>query len=102
MFEWNLGTLDVHGTEYQFESSTFQSSQTTVVYNFMVMPDGKILPDMDALQRYLKLDMRFFGVAQVQIVFSGLVVPEKREQIARELIKGHMQLIDVIRSGVRS
>jgi hypothetical protein len=99
--DWVVDDLEVHGTEYQFESATFQSSQITVVDNFMVLPDGRVFPDMDQVAKYLKLDVRYFGLAQVQIVFDGATRPEERKQIGLELIKAHMNIIDAIRSGVR-
>ena len=101
-FHWKVGDLDIDGTEYTFESSTFQNGQLTIVYNFMVLPDGRIVPDMEVVRRYLSLDMRYYGMAQVQIVFDGRVPPRQREEICQELIAGHMSLINVIRSGVHS
>jgi len=101
-FHWTVADLKIDGTEYTFESSTLENSQLTIVYNFMVLPDGRIVPDMEEVRRYLSLDMRYYGMAQVQMVFDGRVPPGQREEICKELIAGHKALIDVIRSGVHS
>ncbi|HEY8746715.1 MAG TPA: hypothetical protein VIM11_01995 [Tepidisphaeraceae bacterium] len=101
LINWKVDDLDVQGTEYQFESETLQSSQITIVDNFMVLPNGRVVENMDEVKKRLKLDVRYFGVAQVQIVFDGSTLPEERKQIGTELIRAHMNLINVIRSGVR-
>jgi len=96
---WNVEGLDIHCTEYAFEARTLQDSHLTVVYNFMVLPDNRILPDMEEVGRRQSLDRRFFGMAQVQIVFDGRVPPDQRKRTACELIAKHMKLIDAIRLG---
>ncbi len=72
VFNWDVEGLKIEGTEYQFESSTLQNTRLTDVYNFMVLPDGSVFPDMEAVKKYLSLDSRYFGMAQVQIVFDGV------------------------------
>lgn len=98
-FPLDVGGLEVPVTEYTFESRTLQDSRLTVVYNFMVLPDNRILPNMDEVGKRQSLDRRFYGMAQVQIVFDGRVPPERRQKTAEELIRLHMKLIDVIRLG---
>jgi hypothetical protein len=98
-FQWKVAGTEFYGTEYSFESATLQDSRLTVVYNFMVLPDGRILPDMDEVKKLLSLDRRYFGMAQIQIVFDGKVPSGLREDTAKALIQAHMKLIDVIRKG---
>ena len=100
-FTWDVEGLKIKGTEYQFESSTLQNTKLTDVYNFMVLPDGSVFPDMEAVRKYLSLDSRYFGMAQVQIVFDGRTPPAQRKEISLELIKAHMPLIKVISTGVQ-
>jgi hypothetical protein len=96
----SVKSLDVAATEYQFESSNFESANLTTVENFMIVPGESIAPDMDQVTARLKLRSRYLGAAQVQIVFNAATPPARRQQISREFIAQYNTLISDIASGV--
>lgn len=98
--DWRLGARTVMGTEYQFESDSFQSNKNRIVENFMVLPDGRTCRDMSEVRKLAGLRTRYFGAAQVQIVFSFDTPPDRRGEISDEIIKAYKPLLDVILSGV--
>jgi len=98
--EWKAGDLTVNGTEYQFESNTFQTSNLTVVENFMILPDGRTCRNMDEVHKQVGLRTRYFGAAQVQLVMDFDATPQRRQEICEQFIAAYRPLIDVIRSGV--
>lgn len=98
--DWRADKLTVQGTEYQFESNTFQTDKLTVVANFMVLPDGRTCRDMTEVRKQAGLRTRFYGAAQVQVVFSSDTTIERRDQICDEIIAAYMPLIRVISTGV--
>lgn len=100
--DWRVPELDVTGTEYQFESNTFETDKLTIVDNFMVLPDGRICREMNQVRRQVGLRTRYFGAAQVQVVFSSDTPAGAREKICDEFIEAYRPLLDAIRSGVRS
>jgi hypothetical protein len=100
--DWQVGDLEVQGMEYEFEFRTFEKSESKHIANFMIMPDGTIQRDMEAIEAQASdLRKRFYGAAQVQIVVDTNYPAEEREQIFRDLVGGNRQVIDAIRSGVK-
>jgi hypothetical protein len=97
--QWNVDGLKIAGTEYSFESSTFANANITIVDNFMILPDGRTAPNMEAVREQLRLRNRYFGAAQIQVVFDGGFPRERRDAVCAEFIANHMPLINVIRSG---
>jgi hypothetical protein len=100
IFDWQVGGLKVSGTEYDFESNTFRSPNLTIVENFMVLPNGRITPDMTAVKEQVALKNRYFGAAQFQVVFDSDISQERRRAITEEILSGYKPLIEAIRSGV--
>ena len=102
---WNIPGPDgkptpISGYEYEFSFSSRDRGPRTVVVNFMVLPDGRFMPDMDAVvtasSDYLRY---FFGAAQVQVVMSSTLPPERRRTVVNELVGPILPVLDVIRSG---
>jgi hypothetical protein len=98
--DWKVGDLTVHLTEYEFEAINFETDKLTIVENFMILPDGRTCRDMTEVRKDIALNTRFFGAAQVQLVFQSDVPAEEREKICRAFIQAYQPLIDAIRSGV--
>jgi len=98
--DWQVGGLSVAGTEYQFESNAFQTDKLTIVENFMVLPDGRTCRDMTQVRKLAGLRTRYFGAAQVQVVFTSETPAERRGPISAEIIAAYKPLLDVILSGV--
>ena len=99
---------EIQGMEYVFEQQVRDPGTlsnvklTTVVYNFLVVPDrSDTLLDMDALQRAAKdYQRRAFGAAQFQLVFFGPGRPplgqKQRDELFAKLVGSALPAIDTI------
>jgi hypothetical protein len=97
---WDAAGMPVEGTEYEFESNTFQRATRLVVCNFMVMPDGRILRDWDGAEQEVGMNYRYYGAAQMQLVFSGGTARSRRDAIIGEILGAYRPLIDAVGAGV--
>jgi hypothetical protein len=109
--QWKVAGMDVPGMLYKFAGKN-AGDAAMMVYNFLILPpkfdkalakveDGTYVPDMKGVNRnawdYMR---RYFGAAQVQVVFAGdNVSPEQRQEIFQQMIQAHKPLIEAIRSG---
>lgn len=91
--------LELNATRYEFESNTFQHSKLTVVDNFVLLPDGRVKKDMDGVEREIGLPNRYFGAAQIQIVYDRSVPTEERAALTRMMLTAYKPLIDAMLSG---
>lgn len=89
--------LVIDAAEYEFAISRFGSAGRLWIYNFMVLPNGRIAPDMQGV-REVEADytQKFFGAAQVQIVFKSTGADRTQRQRAAE------QFIHVIGNAIRT
>ncbi len=100
--------LNIIGTEYRFSKTKFNQSSSMVVFNFMILPDGEIVPDeAEVRRRAVKHPKRYLGAAQVQVQVQMeldrpmIHNPEQRQAIYRTLLAGYMPIIESVRSGER-
>jgi hypothetical protein len=91
----------VTGSEYRFESDGFRQGSSVIVDNFMILPTGMFCRDMKEVKSSLPIRDRFFGIGQVQIVFGEGTSAEMLDKAVREILGGHKDLIETIRSGLR-
>lgn len=97
---WSIRGMEVVGTEYEFTAETFSRSAHVVVDNFMVLPDGRIVPDLDGVIASAKdYRKKFLGAAQVQVVFDAEVPEEARREAFATLVGAYVPLIQKIRMG---
>lgn len=102
--DWKLPRMTIHGTEYTFVRGIFDSSGTIVVDDFFVLPALGTAPNRDGVIAAARdLQRRFYGVAQVQLVFRmGSAIQwtaEQREKAFTDLIgpmQGLMQTVENI------
>ncbi len=99
--DWGVGETTIHGSEYEFESSSFRQANAIVVYNFMILPTGEFCREMKEVRRKLPIQDRFFGLGQVQVVFPAGISEEARDTAFGQIMEGHMNLIEAMRSGAR-
>jgi hypothetical protein len=98
--EWTIDGLPMHATEYLFESNDFRQANTTNVYHFILLPNGSITGDPGVMKKQVPLQNRFYGAAQVQIVFTGTAIEESRRmEIVNEIIRMHRPIFDSILAG---
>jgi Protein of unknown function (DUF3485) len=98
--DWDISGMIVSGTEYRFESDGFRQGNSVIVDNFMILPTGTFCRDMKEVKSLLPIRDRFFGLGQVQIVFAEGTSTEMRNSAVQEILGGHKDLIETIRSGL--
>jgi hypothetical protein len=97
--DWTLPHMTIHGTEYTFVRGDFDTSGTEVVDDFFVLPAGGTQPDRDAvIKAAADLQRRFYGVAQVQLVFASDCTQEQRARAFAELIGPLEKLIQTVQT----
>lgn len=88
-------------TVYEFSRVDETGDQQITLFNFMVLPDGQIARDMNAVssasQDYRR---KFFGAAQVQVLVPASLKPELQVALAERLIDFIHPVLRTIRSGV--
>lgn len=97
--QWEVGGLTIPGTEYHFAFHRPNGVTTMFISNFIIMPDGTLLPDMHGVQQAAADYQRhFFGAAQIQIAVMGDVTAPERRQIFQQLIGANLPIIHAIGS----
>ena len=93
---WTAGGIKFDGTEYEI---VFPQGERRLIRNFFVLPDGRIVPDMAAVNRAAK-DYRelVFGVAQVQLLTDAALGQAEQDDAFQSLVGGNADLIEVLRS----
>jgi hypothetical protein len=85
--DWSDQRRVVHGTEYVFARDRADGSAKLVVDNFLMLPGGQTCRDMDAVELAAQDRRRkFFGAAQVQLVFGGDALPARRRQVVERFL----------------
>jgi hypothetical protein len=86
--------------EYEFTKSGSMQRGHLFAANFLMMPDGAIVPDMAGFQR-LAYDYHkhYYGAAQIQVVCDGDTLPEDRRAEVTMLVRACHSLIEAIGSG---
>jgi hypothetical protein len=96
----SLGGLDVKGTRYTFTSTRDGQDSAIVVDNFLILPNGKTCPDMDAVDAAAQDNrMKFFGAAQVQVVYDQAVPPKRRDEVFRTFVGLSRGVVDKMQLG---
>jgi len=105
---WKIAGMPIYGMEYQFERKDRGQVIKTTIYNFMILPEQGIKPDMNSINASAEdYEQRYYGAAQFQVVFPGTLAeqtPEarkERDQIFAELIAPCMGVIRTLSEGVQ-
>jgi len=84
-----VGGFDVSGVFYTYDIAQAGGRHELWVANFLLLPDGQIVGDMETVYQvasdYLR---RFYGAGQFQIVMDGRQAadPELRQRVIRDMI----------------
>jgi hypothetical protein len=101
--DWEIASRPLPGTEYVFTRSLDRQSLKTIVYNFMVVPRQGIYRDINGVQQAAEdYQQRYFGAAQVQVVFTGPsaeLSESERDEIFSTLLRPAMGAIETLISG---
>lgn len=96
--DWHLDGQVIHGTLYGFQFRGAPGVRRMAVANFMVLPDGRTLRDMEGVQRAAADYTRhFLGAAQVQIVMDAAIGETQRDEAVEQLLRGCRDVIEAIR-----
>lgn len=108
---WQIGPIGsnakptvIRGVEFEFERIFEGKAYRRIVYNFLIAPRRGFLSDMKELTEAAEDDrQRYFGGAQVQVVFTapaGQTLPEaRRDEIFSTLMRAAGPAIEVLRRG---
>lgn len=106
---WQAGNRTLTGCEYFFERRLAGRVGRTAVYNFMVLPEQGVRPDMESVNASAEdYQQRYYGAAQFQLVFGGSLAqatPDARKQrddAFAELIGPCSNVIATLCDGVNS
>ena len=94
------GAMQLPMTRYEFQSNTFKDSKNVNVDNFMILPDGRVKPDMQGMEREIGLRNRYFGAAQVQVVSDGTMPVDQRDEAFKQIVAAYEPLIRAMSGGV--
>ncbi|QDU33073.1 hypothetical protein KS4_11140 [Poriferisphaera corsica] len=98
--DWDADGLLMNGTDYTF--SIQRSNRVTYlnVANFIILPNGYVVPNMKALNEAASDYTRFFqGAAQLQLVTNKNYTDEQRQRIFEELVGSNKQIIQTLLNG---
>jgi hypothetical protein len=98
---FNMGGATEDGITYHFQRDSMTSLARMKIANFMLLPDGRIVPDMEAVGRFTEdRFLRQYGAGQLQVIMPGHLSPTESRDLAERLIALHQPLIDAILNGV--
>jgi len=98
--DWQIGSLLITGTQYEFLQVSHERDLKMAVCNFMVVPGVGIVRDMDGiLASAADHQQRYFGAAQFQVTFSADYSQSQRDEVFARLIGPIAPVIQTLRSG---
>jgi hypothetical protein len=93
--DWEIGDLKIAGMSYVFNVAEQESFAKVTVDNFMLLPNGTIARDMDAVEMAAKDPRRkSFGAAQVQLVYPPNTSSVDQAKLFPVIIRMLRPLID--------
>jgi len=98
--DWAVGNTSIAGTRYHFMMDSFEKMGAMYVDDFMILPDGRTVRDMTAVDQAAgDVRRRYFGAAQIQILMSDDVPAAYRDQTFATLVGAMHDTIVAIGSG---
>ncbi len=93
--DWRIAAFQIPAMRYSFTENDVTKKSETVVDNFMVLPNGHFGRDMQEMRRIGKdRYLRHLGAAQVQLLTSGSMDDERRDQVFTEIMGVVVPLIE--------
>ena len=97
---WNIGGKTIPGMEYEFSHLDEEGqSRTRIVENLLIIPRGTdcYVSEMKELRGFAADYLRrFYGAAQIQLIFDGTVPENVRRETFTQLIGQNMKLLTVL------
>ncbi|WP_432799316.1 exosortase-associated EpsI family protein [Poriferisphaera sp. WC338] len=100
--DWPADNLNMTGMDYTFVMRQGNTNVGKVnVANFILLPSGRIVRDMNELDKTAADYTRhFYGAAQLQLVTAPQITDKQRQQIFNELIGSNVDIINTLIHGV--
>lgn len=93
------GGRAVAATRYTFDGDDLRRGGRTRVDNFVILPDGRTQPDMAGLERRIGSGLRYFGAAQVQVVYRSDPGPAEQTATTERVLRAYRPVLDAIGTG---
>ena len=99
-FDGSVGGVQIPATEYHFARTVQGRTIRQCVYNFLIVPNAAIVPDIKGVEEAAEdYQQRYFGAAQFQVIVSSDLPQEEREAIYRMLVGASLDAIKTLKSG---
>jgi hypothetical protein len=94
------GQRSVPGREFEFTRHVNLNTEQQWVDHLIILPDGGLVRDVDQINAVeANRARRFFGAAQIQLVFDDTFTEAQRRTVVAEVIGANLQLIEALCSG---
>jgi hypothetical protein len=89
--------------QYDFSRVSNGQMALTTVIDFMILPDGRVVRTMEDLRHAARKNAaRFYGAAQIQLIFDPDTPESERDQAAQAILDAAEPIIRDIQSGESS
>jgi len=97
--DWEIDGLSIAATEYEFSQGEKRMADK-VVENFMLLPDGRIEPDiMPVTAAANDVYARYYGAAEVQIILEPHTTLAERTRLVNLFVRTYEPLLRSILQG---
>jgi hypothetical protein len=98
--DWSVEGLAIQGTVYTFSSTRPEDLSSMIIYDFMILPDGRTCRDMEGVNATARDPRkRQLGAAQLQVLVSPTMPEDQRDALFLTLVQVHRRTIDAILAG---
>lgn len=98
--DWQVEGLALQGMIYTFASNRPEDQSSMIIYDFMILPDGRTSRDMDGIYATARDPRkRQLGAAQLQILMDPSMPESQREALFLTLVQAHRRTLDAILAG---
>jgi hypothetical protein len=97
---WQVEDQVLNGYEYEFDSRIPGQLAPHIVDDFMLLPDGRCVGDMDTVDTFAKnRRLRPFGAGQMQVLTDPDMSAAERDAVFHEVVEAYLPLVRAIRLG---
>lgn len=100
--DWRVNGVHITGMQYRFSyHRPLHGTTRIVIDNFMIMPDGEFLRQIDGVYNAAAdYTLHFYGAAQIQLVTTDRMSDERRRELFHKFIGANLDVINALRSGI--
>jgi hypothetical protein len=98
--DWQLDGLSIQATEYTFSSTRPDDLRSMIIYDFMILPNGRTCRDMSGIETIARNPRKHqLGAAQLQVLVDPSIPEAQRDALFRTLVQAHRRTLDAILAG---